>query len=159
MQEQDWAANASVNSNAPCYVIQTLDGADIGTIGLQIDGARAVLGIAIHDSRYWGRGLGTDAVRTLVDGAFLVRPLVRIELTVLPDNARAIRSYERAGFTREGVLRRYLYRNGRHDDVVLMSVLAEEWAERKRPAGRTKRSGGGRKKPGGAGRMKRGGRR
>ena len=110
-------------------MIQTLGGADIGVIGLQIEGARAVLGIAIHESDYWGRGFGTDAVRTLVDGAFEVKPLVRIELTVLHDNARAIRSYERAGFKREGVLRSHVYQNGRYQDVVMMSVLHEEWAK------------------------------
>lgn len=126
-QERDWAANAAVNPNAPVYIIQTRDGTDIGSTGLQIEGAHAVLGIAIHDERYWDRGLGTDAVATLVDGAFRARPLVRIELTVLPDNTRAIHAYERAGFKREGLLRRYVYQNGAYRDVMLMSILHEEW--------------------------------
>jgi len=139
--ERDWAANAAVNPNTPCYVIQTLDGIDIGTTALKIEGARATLGIAIHEERYWNRGLGTDAVRTLVDGAFRARPLVRIELTVLPENARAIRCYERAGFAREGVMRRYIYQNGSYADVVLMSVLHEEWAATRR-AGKRPRSSG-----------------
>ncbi len=139
--ERDWAANAAVNPNTPCYVIQTLDGTDIGTTSLKIEGSRAMLGIAIHEERYWNRGLGTDAVRTLVDGAFRARALVRIELTVLPENARAIRCYERAGFAREGVLRRYIYQNGAYVDVVLMSVLHEEWAAARR-AGKRPRSSG-----------------
>ncbi len=139
--ERDWAANAAVNPNTPCYVIQTLDGTDIGTTSLKIEGSRAMLGIAIHEERYWNRGLGTDAVRTLVDGAFRARALVRIELTVLPENARAIRCYERAGFAREGVLRRHIYQNGAYVDVVLMSVLHEEWAAARR-AGKRPRSSG-----------------
>jgi RimJ/RimL family protein N-acetyltransferase len=127
-QERDWAANAAVNPNTPSYIIQTLDEVDIGSIGLHIEGPRAMLGIAIHEPEFWDRGYGTDAVKTLVDGAFRARQLVRIELTVLTDNKRAIRCYERAGFTHEGVLRRYIYQNGAHRDVVLMSVLHEEWA-------------------------------
>ncbi len=127
-QERDWAANAAVNPNTPSYIIQTADGTDIGTIGLHIEGARAMLGIAIHEPEFWDHGYGTDAVKTLVDGAFRARQLVRIELTVLTDNARAIRCYERAGFTREGILRRYVYQDGAHRDLVLMSVLHEEWA-------------------------------
>lgn len=141
-QERDWAANAAVNPNAPCYIIQTLDHTDIGTIGVHIEGARAVLGIAIHDARYWERGYGTDAVATLVDGVFLTRPIVRIELTVLPNNERAIRCYERAGFAREGLLRRYIYQRGEYQDVVLMSTLHEEWARRRTPAKKRRGSGG-----------------
>jgi diamine N-acetyltransferase len=139
--ERDWAANAAVNPSTPCYVIQTLDGTDIGTTSLKIEGSRAMLGIAIHEERYWNRGLGTDAVRTLVDGAFRARALVRIELTVLPENARAIRCYERAGFAREGVLRRYIYQNGAYIDVVLMSVLHEEWTAARRAGKRSRSSG------------------
>ena len=138
-QERDWAANAAVNPNTPVYIIQTNDGTDIGSAGLHIDGARATLGIAIHDDRFWNRGLGSDAVATLVDGAFRARPLVRIDLTVLTDNERAIRAYERAGFKREGVMRSYTYQNGEYRDLVLMSVLHEEWSAR-RAATRTSRS-------------------
>lgn len=143
-QERDWAANAAVNSNTPCYVIQTLDGTDIGTTSLHIEGSRATLGIAIHEPEYWNRGHGSDAVKTLVDGAFRARQLVRIDLTVLPENLRAIRCYERAGFAREGVLRRYAYQDGAHRDLLLMSVLHEEWSaarqRSKRPRGsRTRR--------------------
>ncbi|MBV8172723.1 MAG: GNAT family N-acetyltransferase [Candidatus Eremiobacteraeota bacterium] len=126
-QEREWAANAAVNPNTPCYIIETPAGVDIGIVGLHVEGARAALGIAIHEPRYWARGLGTDAVRTLVDGAFRVRPLIRIELTVFPENARAIRCYERAGFAREGILRRYVYKEGTYRDVLMMSVLHEEW--------------------------------
>ncbi|MBV8081787.1 MAG: GNAT family N-acetyltransferase [Candidatus Eremiobacteraeota bacterium] len=132
-QERDWAANAAVNPNTPGYVIQTLAGADVGTISLHIEGARATLGIAIYEQRYWARGLGTDAVRVLVDAAFRTRPLVRIELTVLPDNARAIACYERAGFAREGVMRRWLWRDGEYCDVVLMSIVHDDWAATRTP--------------------------
>lgn len=136
-QERDWAANASVNPNMPVFVIQTLGLIDIGTAALHIEGSRATLGIAIHEPEYWNRGYGTDAVKTLVDGAFRARQLVRIDLTALPENSRAIRCYERAGFAREGVLRRYIYQDGAYRDVVIMSVLHEEWAARrshKRPS-------------------------
>jgi RimJ/RimL family protein N-acetyltransferase len=137
-QERDWAANAAVNPNTPVYIIQTSDGVDIGSAGLQIEGARATLGIAIHDERFWNRGLGSDAVSTLVDGAFRARPLTRIELTVFPDNERAIRAYERVGFQREGLLRRYVYQNGAFRDVVLMSILHEEWTAAHSPQKRAR---------------------
>jgi RimJ/RimL family protein N-acetyltransferase len=137
-RERDWAANAAVNPHAPVYIIQTHGGVDIGTTGLLIEDARATLGIAIHDERFWDQGLGTDAVATLVNGAFRARALTRIELTVLPDNARAIRAYERVGFRREGLLRRYLYQNGAFRDVVIMSILHEEWTAARGAKARTR---------------------
>jgi len=112
-------------------VIQTLKGDDIGVVGIIVHGTRAELGIAIHDERYWSSGYVADAVSVMVDGAFRVYPVVRIELRVYSDNPRAIRSYEKAGFKREGVLRSYEWGHGKYRDVVMMSVLHSEWSDRR----------------------------
>jgi len=42
-------------------------------------------------------------------------------------NHRALRSYEKCGFSREGVVRQYRFKDGRYLDSVLMSMLQEEW--------------------------------
>src|ERR1700736_4462963 len=86
-QEQAWAAT---DPQMPTFIIQTLRGADIGVLGLQLEAGRGVFGVAIHEPQYWARGFGQDAVEVLVDSAFQVLPLQRIELTVLPENARTI---------------------------------------------------------------------
>ncbi len=125
--ERAWAASAAISPATPTFVVQTRTGKDIGVTGLTLHGARAELGIALHETRYWGGGYGADAVRTLVDAAFRALPLLRIELFVYPDNVRAIRCYEKAGFSREGVLRAREYRRGKYADVVIMSILHEEW--------------------------------
>ena len=49
--------------------------------------------------------------------------LKRLELSVYADNARAIALYERFGFEREGLMRAYAWRNGRHVDAVAMARL------------------------------------
>jgi RimJ/RimL family protein N-acetyltransferase len=130
-QEQAWAARAATDPQQPTFIIQTRSGVDIGVLGLQLEGGRGIFGIAIHEPRFWSRGYGQDAVEVLVDAAFRVLPLQRIELLVLPDNQRAIRCYEKAGFAREGVLRRYTYTRGAMQDMIIMSVLHEEWSRRK----------------------------
>jgi len=129
--EQEFAARASVDANRPSFIVQTHQGDDIGVVGIIVHGTRAELGIAIHEERYWNSGYGADAVAVMVDGAFRVYPLARIELRVYADNARAIRSYEKAGFKREGILRSYEWGHGRHRDVVMMSVLHAEWNKRR----------------------------
>ena len=131
-QEQAWAARAATDPQMPTFIIQTLRGVDIGVLGLQLESNRGIFGIAIHEARYWSRGYGQDAVEVMVDAAFRVLPLQRIELLVLPGNVRALRCYENAGFVREGVLRNYIYNRGRPQDMIVMSMLHKEWAERDR---------------------------
>jgi len=41
-------------------------------------------------------------------------------------NARALKSYEKAGFRHEGRLRKLLHRDGRRYDELFMGVLREE---------------------------------
>jgi RimJ/RimL family protein N-acetyltransferase len=64
----------------------------------------------------------------LLDHAFGEMRLERVFLTVSPSNARAIRSYEKVGFSREGVLRHAYWHHGAWVDALLMSILRPEWA-------------------------------
>jgi aminoglycoside 6'-N-acetyltransferase len=78
-------------------------------------------------SDHRGRGLGTDSVRTLA--RHLVRDLGHHRVVIDPavDNARAIRCYERVGFRRVGVMRRYERGgNGAWHDNLLLDLLADE---------------------------------
>ncbi|MDQ6780762.1 MAG: GNAT family N-acetyltransferase [Candidatus Eremiobacteraeota bacterium] len=126
----DWAARASIDPEMPAFILQTWRGSDIGTAGLRLHGARAVLGVGIADARHWAGGYAQNAVEVLVDSAFRVMPLQRIELTAFPDDRRALECYRKAGFRKEGVLRKYAYEQGRYRDCVLMSVLHAEWVRR-----------------------------
>ncbi len=108
----------------------------IGTIGFYdldtLDGNAAV-GIMIGEKDRWGQGLGTDALGALLDFGFGTLRLERIWLEVYAFNERARRSYEKAGFTLEGTLRRAIHRRGTYHDVHLMAILREEWAALARP--------------------------
>ncbi len=102
----------------------------IGTTGFhEIDwrNRHGEFGIVIGAKEFWNRGFGADAVRTLVGFGFGELNLERIMLRVYDDNLRAIRCYEKAGFTLEGRLRRDRYHNGRYSDTLLMGVLRSEW--------------------------------
>lgn len=83
--------------------------------------------ILIGDSRFLGKGLGTEAARLVVVYGFEKLNLETIYLGVNTENKRAIRSYENAGFTAEGVRRRLIYRNSRYYDALMMSILREEY--------------------------------
>ncbi len=102
---------------------------EIGSCGLRsVDRTDGNAELSIFMLRgSWGRGLGTDAVNTLLDFAFGELRLERIYLHVFDYNPRAMRSYEKSGFVREAVLRRARFHRGAHHDVVLMAILRSEW--------------------------------
>jgi RimJ/RimL family protein N-acetyltransferase len=79
------------------------------------------LTIAIFDPAFRGAGVGTYVVRTLCDAAFGELRLRRVELGVYPDNLPAIKCYERCGFVREAVLRRFVYHEGAWRDIFWMA--------------------------------------
>jgi RimJ/RimL family protein N-acetyltransferase len=89
----------------------------------------AELGIAVQNKRYWGKGLGTEAIRLLVDFGFKVINLHRIYLTVFEDNLRAQRLYEKIGFTKVGRQRECIIRFGKYFDLYLMDLLKEEYGQ------------------------------
>ena len=80
------------------------------------------------DPRLHGRGLGTEAVRRIVRHLIDDRGHHRITIDPSTSNAAAIRAYEKAGFTRVGVMRRYEREigGGGWRDGLLMELLAGE---------------------------------
>ncbi|UJB39551.1 aminoglycoside 6'-N-acetyltransferase [Streptomyces sp. A1-5] len=79
-------------------------------------------------ARHHGKGLGTDAVRTLA--RWLVRECGHHRLTIDPAaaNDAAIRSYGKVGFKPVGIMRAYGrdHQTGLWQDALLMDLLAEE---------------------------------
>jgi RimJ/RimL family protein N-acetyltransferase len=83
------------------------------------------LGIYILSAQR-GRGIGTAAQLLLPEYLFATSLAHRVQATTDISNAAEQRSLERAGFTREGVLRGYQYRFGAWHDLVMYSKLRDE---------------------------------
>jgi RimJ/RimL family protein N-acetyltransferase len=84
---------------------------------------------------YWlledvrGRGRATRAVRLMASWALSEMRLGRLRLHTDPENVASQRVAERAGFTREGVLRAYnVRRDGTRADAVVYSLLPQDLA-------------------------------
>ncbi|KAL6005165.1 hypothetical protein ACLOJK_005727 [Asimina triloba] len=87
------------------------------------DSCRAELGYVLA-SEYWGRGIATQAAKMAVDAVFADWPhLERLEALVVVENPASQRVLEKAGFLKEGVLRKYYILKGRTRDSVMYSFL------------------------------------
>jgi aminoglycoside 6'-N-acetyltransferase len=79
--------------------------------------------------RAQGRGLGTEALRTLARYLILIEERGHHRLSIDPaaDNAAAIRAYEKVGFRAVGIMREYWRAPDRTwRDGLLMDLLARE---------------------------------
>ena len=88
----------------------------------------AEIGIHTGVKEYWDKGFGTRIIKLLCKHGFETLNLNRLWLRVFETNQRAIRAYEKAGFTIEGRYRQGQFLEGKYVDVIIMSVLLSEWA-------------------------------
>jgi len=77
---------------------------------------------------YWGRGLVAEAARPVVGFVFDEYAVERIQAQVFVGNDPSERVLQKLGFIREGVLRSLVLRRGRWWDIVMYSMLRNEWA-------------------------------
>jgi RimJ/RimL family protein N-acetyltransferase len=128
---RSWWEGARSDPFSQAFAVETLAGELVGSCDLrEIDqrARRATLGLFLGRP-YWDRGFGTDAVRTLCRFAFREMNLQRVELHVFDTNPRGVRAYEKVGFKEEGRLRRGHFVGGRHVDIIVMGLLAEDLLE------------------------------
>jgi ribosomal-protein-alanine N-acetyltransferase len=76
-----------------------------------------------------GKGYCTEAVHLMVDYLFLSMDVGRIQATISTRNKASEKVLEKAGFTREGTIRRRA--RGMRRDWYLYGILREEWKEPK----------------------------
>lgn len=84
---------------------------------------KAEYGIFIGEAEARGRGAGTAAARLMLRYCFEEEGLHRIYLRAFADNLQAIRSYEKAGFEKEGLLKDDVRINGVYRDIVWMAAV------------------------------------
>ena len=81
---------------------------------------------------YWmaadlqGRGLATEALTAVLDFAFGVAGLHRVQAAIMPRNDRSLRVIEKLAFRREGYAVRYLQIAGQWEDHILFARTREE---------------------------------
>jgi RimJ/RimL family protein N-acetyltransferase len=125
-QIESWLDEETRLGRPASLIVETLDGAAIGLVVLseyRPDDRSAALSLLIGDRTHWGKGLGSDTLRTLVDSCFSSWNLHRVWLRTEAFNERALRLYRGRGFTHEATLRDATYLDGEYHDVLVFSLL------------------------------------
>ncbi len=105
------------------------DGTLIGTctlFNIHRGNMRGEVGYCLH-SAHWRQGYMGEALAALIEHAFGVLKLRRLEADVDPKNASSLKILERMGFRREGLLRERWNVGGEIQDSVVLGLLAREW--------------------------------
>ncbi|NHJ01120.1 MAG: N-acetyltransferase [Candidatus Heimdallarchaeota archaeon] len=101
----------------------------IGNVEISIENQinrRGLIGIAIFNPGYWGKGYGSDALKVILNFGFKSLNLHSIGLTVFENNLRARACYKKVGFQEMGRRRQAIFRNGQWIDELLLDILTAE---------------------------------
>jgi len=122
-----WVERLKSNKPNEAPLVAEIDGQIVGCAGLHREpelrrAHSAQLGITV-DQAWQGKGIGRALMTALLDTADNWLGVLRIELQVFADNARAIKLYESCGFVQEAVLKSHGLRNGEYVDTLVMARL------------------------------------
>ena len=117
-------ARLAAGDGAAFAITEGGDELPVGSIGVRVmhDQGIAETGYHVVEARR-GRGLATAALRLVARWTFAELPVARLQLTTHLDNPGSQRVAEKAGFTREGVLRAWADQRGERPDLIMWSLL------------------------------------
>jgi [ribosomal protein S5]-alanine N-acetyltransferase len=110
----------------PAKLAITIDDQVVGGIGItkQTDVYRlsAELGYWLGEP-FWNKGIGTEAVQGMVEYSFANFRIIRIYARVFEYNVASMRVLEKAGFQKEAIHRKAIYKGGTIYDEHLYTIL------------------------------------
>jgi RimJ/RimL family protein N-acetyltransferase len=123
---RNWVRLATTNGFNYVFAID-VDGFAVGAIGLHmgddIHQHSAEIGYWLGEE-FWNRGITTEAAQIVTEYAFQTLHLARVHAEVFHWNTASMRVLEKAGFVREGVLRKSAYKDRQWVDEVVFARIA-----------------------------------
>jgi len=127
----DWFRNRFKDKLGIRWGIQIKDNPGIiGTIGFNnfTINHKANIGYDLQ-SAYWSRGYMSEALGKVIEFGFTRMSLNRIEAEVMIGNEVSERILSKLGFQQEGVLRDWMFWDGRYFDMIMYSLLKKDFVK------------------------------
>jgi RimJ/RimL family protein N-acetyltransferase len=112
------------------FFIEKRDGSKIGYMGHFLVGKLWEISYALIPSER-GKSYCTEAVKIMVDYLFLSKDTARIQAHIDLRNIASQKVVEKAGFKKEGAIRKSHFAKGEWRDMILYSILRDKWKEPK----------------------------
>lgn len=129
-QLKDYVKGANTKDKVVLAIIDKKLDKHIGNISLQnIDwvSRSAEFAILIGEKKYWGKGIGEEAGKLIVDYGFRRLNLNRIHCGTSSENIGMQKLALSIGMTQEGKRRQAMYKNGNWVDIIEYGILVSEY--------------------------------
>ena len=130
----DWAIRQRQSGQYVCFAVVP-HGSDTAIGIYQVRSLEPAFGSAEWGfalaAEFWGTGIFVDGAKLVVDFAFQVLGVHRLEARAALKNGRGNSALRKLGAVQEGVLHRSFLRNGEYLDQALWTILQEEWMQAK----------------------------
>ena len=87
----------------------------------------AVYGRLIGEKSCWGKGYGKEIARLILHYAFTILNLNKVTAGAIADNIGSIKSNEKVGLLKEGILKQQVFSEGKYKDIVLMGITRDRY--------------------------------
>ncbi len=132
-KEKEWVKNCIFdNTRLVLGICLKESGKLIGTVNIQeFDwiNRSCHVPILIGDKTEWSKGYATEARMLALKFAFEERGMERVWATIMDTNAASVKMHEKCGYKKEGVQRHAVYKDGAFHDLIMMSILKDEFKE------------------------------
>jgi len=137
--EKEWVKNAiNVKNEVRVGVCRRDTGELIGLasiIAVEWLNRSARTQVLIGEKSLWGQGYGGQALYELLKFAFDERGFERIWVRILDSNTGSLALHRKIGFKDEGIMRRAVFKNGKFNNVHILSILRDEFEQVRRSRG------------------------
>jgi RimJ/RimL family protein N-acetyltransferase len=120
----------AVAADDPTNLAIEVDGAAVGAVGYvpgrDVERFSAEIGYWLGEA-LWGRGIASEAVALVTAHAFADMKILRMFALPFADNPASVRVLEKAGYTREGLLRSSCVKYGEPKDQLLYARINLTW--------------------------------
>ena len=133
MQRQWWKSKTGLSNELNYIVAKNKDNKPIGTVSLiNIDYRNRHCELSRFFIKKQARigAVGFMVEKMIQEYAFMHLNMHKIWLQVIESNTRAILFYSRFDFKKEGVLRENIYKNGQYENIIIMSMLKQEYVNK-----------------------------
>jgi RimJ/RimL family protein N-acetyltransferase len=121
---------AATSAAEPSNLAIEVDGEAVGAIGyvpgIDVERYSAEIGYWLGEG-YWGRGIVTEALLLVTEHVFATANLLRLFALPFADNAASTRVLEKAGYSREAILRSSSVKYGQPRDQALYARINDRW--------------------------------